>query len=821
MRGGAAITGIGAISAIGQNPAEMMQSLRESRGGIREIQAFSTEGLTVHHAAELRDWRATDHFPASQAAEMDRTAQLAVVVARQAVADAGIPSAILRSGRVALVFGICAGGIGAPDGPGMISLLDDPSDRRAMERFRDAALFAQTNAVAADLGITGPCLTISTACASSTSALASALTILHAGHADIVVVGGADGWSRGIYAGFYSLGAMPDRPCSPFSRHTGVSFGEGAGCLVIEPLAAARARRSQVHGMLLSCGSTSDAHHITSPNPGGQGLLRAMQLALLDAGVSAGSVGYVNAHGTGTPDNDIAETVAIHRLFEDSTPPVSSSKSFFGHTLGGAGILEFIASLLGMKGGFLPPTLNFEEARPGCDLDYVPNKARPAVFNNFMSLSAAFGGVNVVAVGGRAELAATAPVPAAEAASIVVTGIGVVSPIGFGADAFRIGLREGVAGIKPITRFDTTGLGCQMAATIEDLPARRLAPTADTRRMDALTRFAVVATTMALKDAGLAGRLAPERIGLHIAFSRGPVGSARLFAEALSAHGIAGLGAKFFPPIVYSTVGGQVGQSCQIRGASFTFLDGIGAGLQALVHAHDFLRQHTELDAVVVVAADEIEQGVFRMQDTLGMLAPGLSLYDETGAGMVPGEGAVALVIERADAAVARNARPYGKIAGVALGNEARSDEAVDETGSVLADVATRALAAGGAAPDVVYGLARGAARHDLREAAALRRLLKLQPVPVTSLNGQLGLADATCGLYAAAAALLGMRHGEVYPTMNAAAPPGAAAGFSRGRIEGLDIVHAEPRIGKFARSLVLGSSQHGNSSAVVFTNDI
>jgi len=814
MQGGAAITGLGAISAIGHDIPTMLNSLRHAHGGITRIEAFSTEGLTVHHAGELRGWCATAHFTPAVAARMDRTAQLAVVAARQAVADAGLTPEQLRSGRVAIVFGICAGGIGASAGPGMLSLgpalasgpgpLSD-ADRDGLERFRDTALYYQTEAVAADLGITGPCLTISTACAASTSALSSALTLLRAGRADIVVVGGADAWSRGTYAGFYSLGAMAEGPCSPFSQDTGVTFGEGAGCIVLEAPEAARARGAAVRGMLLGCGTTADAHHITSPNPGGKGLMRAMQLAVQDAGIDAGAVQYINAHGTGTPDNDVAETVAIHRMFEGHEPPVSSSKSFFGHTLGAAGILEFIASLLGMKAGFLPPTLNFTAARGGCDLDYVPNVARPQDMRVFLSMSAAFGGVNAVAVGARDGTPTSARDAARPLEPIVVSGIGIVSPVGFGVEAFRAALRDGTPGAGPITRFETEQGGCHLAGLIADLPARRLAPSADTRRMDPFTQFAVVAATLALKDAGLSGKIPPEKIGLHIAMCGGPSGSAQAFAAALDQGGIAGLGAKYFPPIVFATVGGQVGQCCQIRGASFTFMDGAGAGLQALAHAHDFLQQHEELDAIVVIAADEVAPMVFKMQDRLNALAQGgtPALYDLASPGPVPGEGAVALVIEREPTALARKGKPYGRITGLALGSEGLTTD--DTTGSALADVASRAINGHSGLPDVAFGQARGAAQQDAREAEALRQVLG-STVPVTSLNGQLGLADAASGLYAAAAGLLALRHGETYATFGATTP-----------VPGLDIVQGTGRTGDYRRALVLGASPHGNSAAMMF----
>lgn len=208
--------------------------------------------------------------------------------------------------------------------------------------------------------------------------MATALTLLEGNEVEAVIVGGADAYSLFTYAGFYALGAMSENPTSPFSKDIGVSFGEGAGCMVIESAERARKRGASIHGTLLGCGTSSDAYHVTSPHPSGAGLLRAMKLALSEADLAPASIDYINAHGTGTQDNDVTETLGIRSLYEndDRIPPVSSSKSFFGHTLGAAGVLEFIVSLLGMKEGFFPPTLNFTAPRAGCDLDYVPNSIR-------------------------------------------------------------------------------------------------------------------------------------------------------------------------------------------------------------------------------------------------------------------------------------------------------------------------------------------------------------------------------------------------------------------------------------------------------------
>jgi 3-oxoacyl-[acyl-carrier-protein] synthase II len=385
-----AVTGIGIVSPIGGSVEEVVTRLRAGVGAIEPIRSFDTTGLDFQHAAEIGEPlpRELDGVP------LDRTAALGVVAAERAVADATLDHAVWDETRVALVVGICAGGSKDRSGPAAVGA-GRPAE--AAEGFLAASHFAQTAAIARRLSVHGASLTISTACASSGSALAHGWDLLRQNRADVVLAGGADAFSFFTYAGFHALGAMAPAPASPFSVGLGVSFGEGAGFVVIERLPAARSRGAKIYGLLLGYGVTADAYHMTSPDPSGEGLSHAMASAVESAGVPLERVDYVNAHGTGTRDNDLAETLAIKRLFGEgrSIPPVSSTKSFFGHTLGAAGVLEFIVSLLAQQQGFIPPTINYQGARPGCDLDYVPNQARSGRVRVFLSNSAAFGGVNV------------------------------------------------------------------------------------------------------------------------------------------------------------------------------------------------------------------------------------------------------------------------------------------------------------------------------------------------------------------------------------------------------------------------------------------
>lgn len=806
---GAAVTGMGAICSIGKELESMLESLRASRAGFEKITAFDTEGLKVRYAAETHDFKPSDHFSAKECGVIDRSAQLAIVAVREAVASAGLGPDELASGRVGLAFGVCAGGVGngqvLSTGP---EAWENEADARA---FYNTAHYQQTNWVAADLGVTGPCVTVSTACASSTSAMATALTLLDSDHVDAVIVGGADAYSLFTYAGFYALGAMGEKPMSPFSKDIGVTFGEGAGCIVIESEERARQRGATIHGTLLGCGTTSDAYHVTSPNPSGEGLQRAMGLALSEAGLTPDLIDYINAHGTGTQDNDVSETLAIRGLYKNcaTIPPVSSSKSYFGHTLGAAGVLEFIASILGMKEGFLPPTLNFTAPRPGCDLDYVPNKPREATFKTFTSTSAAFGGVNAVAVGGQPGARRK---PAAPREEILVTGLGVISPIGVGLEPFLSGLRGQANGVREIDRFDTAGLGCKYGGLVPEFKPRNLIPTVDVRRFDSLTRYAVLATAMAMQDAGLAGRAQPERVGLFVALTRGPVATQEAFFESLHRDGVAGLSARHFPSMVLSTLSGQIAQACRIKGASFTFVDGAGAGLVALIQAREYLSRHPELDAIVVVAADELAPHSYRMFDRLGRLASGAeapSIYSQEGSGLILGEGSVAMVVEREDSVSRRNANAYGGLVGAAQGCEGKASENIDPRGDRLEAVARQAMAEAAKDIDLVYGQGRGVATHDMREARVLSRLLNGNTSALSCLNGQLGLAEAASGLFAASAALLGLRHGEAYP----------ASGVE-GAVSELPLVRGKVLEGDYRNALVLGSTESGNNFSVVFSNE-
>jgi 3-oxoacyl-[acyl-carrier-protein] synthase II len=803
-----AVTGIGVFTPIGANPTELLERIQQGVGGIGMIQAFDTERLAVRHAAEIRGYDPLDHFTPEEAGGADRTAQFAILAARQALADAAVGEAELKAGQIGLVAGICAGGQGDRN-----TALEGEvpwSSRRRAEVFYRTSQYAQTDAVAEAIGLRGPRATISTACASSASALGYAYDLLQSGKTEAVLAGGADAFSLHTYAGFYALGAMAEAPCAPFSAEVGVTFGEGAGFVVLEPLERALARGAKVYGELLGYGASGDAHHITAPHPTGEGLQRAMRLALANTGLAAADVDYINAHGTGTRDNDSAETLAVGGLYAGQpVPPLSSTKSYLGHTLGAAGVLEFITTLLCQNAGIIPPTLNFTTPRAGCDLDYVPNTPRAGQIQNFLSNSAAFGGVNAVLVGGRAD--AGRPRPQRAGDRVGITGLGVVSPVGNGVEAFLQSLRGGCSGIAPVDRFEVGECTASRAALVRDFSPRRLAPRLDVRRVDRVSQFAAVAASLALQSAGLDGTaIADERKGIVLGLTRGPAETTEQFMDSLRENGLENLSAKFFPAMVVSTIGGRIAQSFGLKGMNSTVVDGTTSGLHALIHAFECLRQDDTLDAVVVVAADEVGALFFRLFDRLGTLSGnGFGPYHPGAEGMVLGEGAVALVIERFSSAEERGAPLLAELGGYGLTSDARGFMGAEAEGWELERAARLALEEAGVSAaeiDVVYGHGRGLPAHDAREVAAFGRLFGTS-VPVGCVMGNTGVAEAASGLFSVAAAVLGMQHGEAYPVVSEH-PLGA----------GLDFVQGSARPGRYARTLVAGSTEQGNNAALVLT---
>jgi nodulation protein E len=392
-----AITGMGAICALGRNTAEFAEALREGRSGIAPIESTDRSHFRFQNGAEVKGYSHQPYFDDRRADFMDRFAQFALIAAREAVADAAVSWTPELRENAAIVTGSCVGGKCTEDA-GFVEVYKLGHNRVHPLTIPKTMANAGASHISMEFGITGPSFTISTACSSAGHAIGQAFWMVRSGSTDLAIAGGSEApFSFGILKAWEAMRVVSPETCRPFSKdRRGMILGEGAAMLVLEPLEAARARGARIHAELVGFGMSADACHITQPSA--EGAARAMRAALRDAGLAPEQIGYINAHGTATPANDPTEVAAIRSVFGPHAErlAISSTKSMHGHALGAAAALECLAAALALRDGVLPPTANFNEPDPQCDLDVIPNHARRAQVEYALSNSFAFGGLNAV-----------------------------------------------------------------------------------------------------------------------------------------------------------------------------------------------------------------------------------------------------------------------------------------------------------------------------------------------------------------------------------------------------------------------------------------
>jgi nodulation protein E len=392
-----AITGAGAICGIGRNVAEFGESLRQGRSGIGPIESTDVTQLRFQNGAEVRGYSHTPYFDDRHADFIDRFAQFAVIAAREAVQGAGVEWTPALRETAAIVTGSCVGGQSTED-IGFHEVYKLGHNRVHPLTIPKTMSNAGASHISMEFGITGPSFTISTACSSAGHAIGQAYWMVRSGMTDLALTGGSEApFSFGILKAWEAMRVVSAETCRPFSKdRRGMILGEGAAMLVLEPLELAQARGAPILAEIVGFGMSADACHITQPSA--EGAARAMRAALRDAALRPEQIGYINAHGTGTAANDPTETAAIRATFGAHAErlAVSSTKSMHGHALGAAAALECLATTLALRDGILPPTANFNEADPECNLDVIPNHAREAQVEYALSNSFAFGGLNAV-----------------------------------------------------------------------------------------------------------------------------------------------------------------------------------------------------------------------------------------------------------------------------------------------------------------------------------------------------------------------------------------------------------------------------------------
>ena len=403
------VTGIGLLSCVGNNVSDFWEAVVNGKCGLDKVSRFDASAYRTQVAGEIKNFDITDYMPLKDARRLDPYCQFAIAAADEAMKSAGLAKDLegVDREKVGVVVSSGIGGIQAIEKQHQILLNSGPGRISPFLVPMMIADLASGN-ISMRYGAQGPNMAIVTACATSTHSIGESFWMVKRGDANIMIAGGAEaGVSPISFAGFCAMKAMssrnddPKKASRPFdSGRDGFVMSEGAGVLILEELEHAKARGANILAEIAGYGASGDAHHITAPAPGGKGAVRAIKTAMKHAGMGKYDIDYINAHGTSTPLNDKFETMAYKDVFEENAPniPISSIKGTVGHNLGAAGAIEIISCIKTINTGIIPPTINYENPDPDCDLDYTPNQARKADVKTALNMNLGFGGHNAAVV---------------------------------------------------------------------------------------------------------------------------------------------------------------------------------------------------------------------------------------------------------------------------------------------------------------------------------------------------------------------------------------------------------------------------------------
>ncbi len=709
------VTGMGAITPQGNSLDEFWDGVSHGRVAIREVAHLSMDGYRTTLGGEVQNPAAPEHGYLNPDGFHDRAIDFTVKAAEEAMAGCGVEVGSIPAERWGVVIGTCNAGLLAGEEWHLRRKRGEKPDPRLVLLVPPQAM---AEALSGTFGLRGPVLSVDTACAASANAIGYASELIRGGQADAVLTGGADAFSDILYAGFNSLESLSPEPAAPYSRdRKGLSLGEGSGMLVLMREDLAREHGAPILAEILGYGLSADGYHPTAPHPEGHGAARAIQRALAQGGVSPEEVNYVNSHGTGTSKNDPAETAATKvGLGEPAAraAAVSSTKSMIGHLLGGAGAIEAVSTVKTLEHQLAPPTANYTEADPECDLDYISEGPREMTIDIAVSNNFAFGGANASVVFARAGARESGP-PEPRLDRVVITGLGALTPAGTDIEALWDAYSSG---------RDCTATEDGVRLGRVDFSAGDFLSPKERKRVDRLGLFSIIASRQALSDAAL--ELTDEnrtRVGAILGTGVGPMESMEDFAVGVIEEGAGGANPAVFPNTVYNAAGGQVAIKVGTQGSASTVTVGHAAGAASLCYGYD-LAATDHADAILCLGADSLTDTVIAAYRELGVLAGASSNGD--GGGMALSEAGVAVLVERLGSALGRGARIHAEVLGFAITSDARGIGRLDPDGEGLERAMRLALErAGVSAAELaaVWSAGCGLAVADEAEAKALERV--------------------------------------------------------------------------------------------------
>ncbi|MEN3583994.1 beta-ketoacyl-[acyl-carrier-protein] synthase family protein [Streptomyces sp. ZYX-F-203] len=741
-----ALTGLGLITGAGENLEKCWSSIVAGVPGIRANTLFDTSEL-------LTDWAGM--ITGEQPEHLDRCYALATTAIRETLRTSGLDLSTVDRERVAVVVGSSLGAMPTLEGVHADFVRAGEVDA---PRAAASVLPCVGDHIAAEFDLRGPRVVLSNACAASAVALGYAAELLWREDVDYVLCGGVDPLASLSAYGFSSLGALDPEPCSPMSASTGLTLGEGAAFVLLEPAEGAARRGARVLAELGGYGLTCDGHHQTAPDPSGKGACAAMDQALRTAGLGPEDVDYLNLHGTGTPANDSSEPKAVKKLFGPDIPPVSSTKSIVGHTLGAAGAVEAVVSTLAIDRGVLPPTINTRGLEAPSGLDIVPDAGREGTADVVLSNSFAFGGNNASVVLNRPGRVGAGTPRREPRHEVVVTGVAGLA--GDAADTARLIATLGERRPCYTGREHVDGVGDVPIGRVDASAAARAINPSRARRMDPLSLLAAAAVADLYGRHGKPSRAEAEATGIVFATGYGPYTSVLQFHEGVLRHGIAGANPALFANTVVNAAAGHVAMLHRYRGYTATIANGGTSSLLAL-HLAARVVARGAAERIMVVVADEFPHKVLAAQAHLPGYAGGPRVVPGGRTGTVLTEGAAAILLESAEAAAARGADTLARVRGFGAAGEPVGIGRIGRDGEAWARALRAAMReAGAAAEDIgtVVSAASGFGLVDTAEARALR-LAGLADRPVAAPKALLGETYGSAAALGLVAALGGAPH--------------------------------------------------------------
>ncbi|EIW8606166.1 beta-ketoacyl-[acyl-carrier-protein] synthase family protein [Klebsiella aerogenes] len=782
------ITGMGILSSLADNITDFRQALLEKKNGITDSARFS-KWFENARAAEMLHEIHCPELSEEIVSSLDNAALWAYKVGKEALNQADLFSNQQCLEQMGLIVGVSSAGTEA-----FLPLFEQRVDDFSLRKALFSGGFSSCCSSASTLlGLKGGVELVATACTASPNAVGMAFDYIQNGKSKAMLAIGTEPIYLPTFAGFYALNVMHPQSCSPFSGQSGMSIGEGAGAVVLEEYEHAVARGATIFGEILSYATSCDAYHETGPDPRANGAVQVMQKAMANAGVQPEHIDYVNAHGTGTEANDQIETLAMKKVFSGAENLlISSTKSYFGHNIGAAGIVELIACLVTLPEQNVLPTLNFSLARPNCDLDYVANAFREKDINIFMKNNYAFGGNNCCMI--VSTKPGSVPLTSYDAKRVAITGIGAVSAIGHSINEILHYIHEADSPVElsgvvfPDDTLEEANALLDVLATtnqlteifgpeyqketyqqpedeknfktyqVKDLEPRKHLRRYDPRKATRGGTFALIALTETLNMAKRKIKRDGNDLGMVLGMARGPQETTYKYLQSLKPDPRK-VRTSEFPGSLMNSITTFCGISEGIKGYTTTLATGENAALGALTYGYEIVRQQLQ-PQVIVGGADEYFPSMSLYMDAVTNKihmtsdASDYQIYAKEANGYVPGEGACMLLLEDPQAAVSRGAEVLAEIAGYgkSCSNSYFDITQVEEKSAAMSLAITRALVDAGITSkdiDLVCGTSNGSEVNSLIEMNAIYMSFNCHNprVPVVNYNAFFGLVASVAGL--------------------------------------------------------------------------